>query len=99
MTSDSLSKDRELESLKEYHARDKERLKTIANEYQRAVEEKERREMEHSSNDQKSDRDQKRIEKYSRSAKVIQDAWRRFVERRNKEREKKAGGKKSKKSK
>ena len=101
MTSDSLSKDRELESLKEYHLRDKERLKAVVNEYQRAVAEKERRETEHSSSSNVGEftADGEKMEKYTRCAKIIQQAWKRFVERRSKEKDKKAGKKAGKKAK
>ena len=94
MTSDSLSKDRDLESLKEYHARDRERLKAMQMEYQKALNEKEKREYESKRADDARYSDGGKLEILQRSAKIIQLAWRRHVERKEKDAHKGGGGKK-----
>lgn len=94
MTSDSLSKDRDLESLKEYHARDRERLKAMQMEYQKALNEKEKREYESKRADDARYSDGGKLEILQRSAKIIQLAWRRHVERKEKDSHKGGGGKK-----
>ena len=79
MTSDSISKDRDLESLKEYHLRDKERLKAVQAEYQSALGEKEKREFENKRADDQRYSDGMKQEVFQRSAKIIQSAWRKFM--------------------
>ena len=74
--------------------RDRERLKAMQMEYQKALNEKEKREYESKRADDARYSDGGKLEILQRSAKIIQLAWRRHVERKEKDSHKGGGGKK-----